>query len=302
MEVMPRPARAEERAPALRLLFADLAEGERERRVANALYLIDSGELDPDGLHVMQGPAGLVGALVCVSLAGASALVWPPQSVDDGRRRQREDLLVRHAGDWLRRRGVKLAQALLPLDEDFRAAPLERNGFHHVTCLLYLRHGLRPLPRSDGLPRLAYLSYADAGEERFGAALLRTYEGTLDCPELNGVRPVEQVLAGHRAQGRFDPERWWLALEGGRPVGVLLLSEPADGGDGEVAYVGVAPEARRRGLGRELMLKALAEARAAGHSRLTLTVDARNRPARQLYLDLGFEPFDRREVYLAVWR
>ena len=50
------------------------------------------------------------------------------------------------------------------------------------------------------------------------------------------------------------------------------------------------------------MLKALAEARAAGASSLTLSVDARNRPASELYRGLGFESFDRREVFLAVWK
>jgi len=36
--------------------------------------------------------------------------------------------------------------------------------------------------------------------------------------------------------------------------------------------------------------------------RVTLSVDGRNLPALQLYRDLGFAPYDRREVYLAIWR
>jgi hypothetical protein len=31
-------------------------------------------------------------------------------------------------------------------------------------------------------------------------------------------------------------------------------------------------------------------------------VDARNRPAWDLYCRVGFEPFDQREVFLATWR
>jgi ribosomal protein S18 acetylase RimI-like enzyme len=49
------------------------------------------------------------------------------------------------------------------------------------------------------------------------------------------------------------------------------------------------------------MEKALREARAARVARLTLAVDARNRPAWNLYQKLGFEPYDQREVYLAIW-
>jgi ribosomal protein S18 acetylase RimI-like enzyme len=108
------------------------------------------------------------------------------------------------------------------------------------------------------------------------------------------------VIAGHQADG-CDPERWWLARAGGEPVGVLLLNDGADGVGWEVVYVGVVVEARRRGVGREIMRKALFETKAAGVPHLALAVDARNRPARELYRRLGFEPYERREVFLAVW-
>ena len=62
------------------------------------------------------------------------------------------------------------------------------------------------------------------------------------------------------------------------------------------------PEARRQGYGTELVAKALVEARAADAMYLSLAVDGRNRPAIDLYHRLAFEPYDRREVYLAVWR
>src|SRR5207237_1563992 len=132
--------------------------------------------------------------------------------------------------------------------------------------------------------------------------LLRTYEGTQDCPEITGVRTAEEIIAGHRAQGKHDPRRWWVALAGGRPVGVLLLCEVPEWAAWDVAYVGVVPEARGRGYGRELMHRAVAEARADGVARLTLSVDVRNRRAWELYKGLGFEPHDRREGFLAIWR
>jgi ribosomal-protein-alanine N-acetyltransferase len=62
----------------------------------------------------------------------------------------------------------------------------------------------------------------------------------------------------------------------------------------------VVPEARRRGVGRELVRKALFEAKAAGVPSVGLSVDDRNAPARELYRRLGFEPVERREVFLAV--
>jgi ribosomal protein S18 acetylase RimI-like enzyme len=235
---------------------------------------------------------------------GASGLVWPPQAVDGPGRGAVEDALVRRAVSWMRQRGAKLAQCLLAPDETHLAEPLLRNGFAHVTALWYMQHDLARVPGPSGVgPHLWHVPYSRlSSPAEFHRALLRTYEGTEDCPEITGVRTVEEVIEGHRSQGKYDPGRWWLALADGRPVGVLLLCEVPEWAAWDVAYVGVVPEARGRGYGRALMHKALAEARADGVPRLTLSVDARNRPAWRLYTELGFEPQDRREVFLAIWR
>src|SRR5207248_437975 len=83
----------------------------------------------------------------------------------------------------------------------------------------------------------------------FHATLARTYEDTLDCPEVSGVRTIEQVIEGYRAQGRYEPGRWWLAREAGRPVGVAIVTALPGSGDWEVGYMGLVPPARGRGLG-----------------------------------------------------
>ena len=127
---------------------------------------------------------------------------------------------------------------------------------------------------------------------------MRTYEGTLDCPELNGRRTIEEIIAGHEHQGRFRPELWWLVQEGGRPVGVVLLTELPGPEGWELSYVGVVPEARRRGIGQTLSQWALHEAKQAGMPQLKVAVDTRNHPARQLYEKMGFVHHDQREVLL----
>jgi GNAT superfamily N-acetyltransferase len=175
---------------------------------------------------------------------------------------------LRHVCAWLRERGVKLVQTLLAPEETFLADPLLRNGFSAVTRLWYMRHDLNlPVDCLNTPSRLNYQTFAD--DAQFRQTLLRTYEGTLDCPEVNGIRDIDEVLEGHRAQGAFDAERWWLARDGERPMGVLL--------------------------------HALCEARAAAASAVTLSVDARNQPAWNLYRSLGFEPYDQRVVYLAIF-
>jgi ribosomal protein S18 acetylase RimI-like enzyme len=296
------PARPDELPAAFRLVFRHLSKDDREARVANALEMVRQGELDPNGVLVVRGGRGLLGAMVCLPVPGASGLVWPPQVLAHNDRGALENQLVHKAGAWLRRRGAKLAQALLLPEEASLAEPLTRNGFRRITRLWYMRHDLDgrvPILRVDG--RLAFQTYPRGDPSLFHQTLLRTYEGTHDCPEVNGVRTIHEIIAGHQAQGRHDPRRWWLALDEDQPVGVLLLAEVPESRGWDLSYLGVVPEARRRGFGRALAGKALWEAQAADSVQLTLAVDTRNRAAWNLYRSLGFEPYAEREVYLAIW-
>ncbi len=294
----PRPARPDELPDAFALLFSHLPPAERAYRAARAVELASRGELDPRGVFVLPGVAGVC---VCQPVPGAGSLIWPP-IVTLQPPHPSEDELVRHACAWLRQQGARLAQCLLADDEAFLTPPLLRGGLRHITGLSYLRHDLHLEPHLLDTPvRLRFESYDLAPLQEFHAALAGTYEATLDCPEVNGVRSVEEVLAGHRAQGPHEPSRWWLARCGGAAAGVLLVVESSPG-EWEVAYMGLVPEARGRGLGRELLLHALCEARAAGAFRVILSVDDRNAPARRLYQKVGFEPYDHRLVLLALWR
>jgi GNAT superfamily N-acetyltransferase len=313
-------ARPEEREAAFRLIFQDAED--RETRVANALHLVELGELKEASILVVRGHQELSGAMVCLPVPGASALVWPPRVVRGLAQAQIEDSLVRHASAWLRQHGARLAQALLLKDEVHRAPPLERNGFRHITCLWYMRRELvglgfvskgdptgakrkqAPPPAgtaSDEDGRIHYQTYAPGIAGFFHQTLLQTYEGTLDCPEVTGVRSISEIIKGHQAPDGPEMDHWWLAQEGQRPVGVLLMTETAGSETWDVAYVGVVPEARGRSVGRQLMFKAISEARAANMSQLALSVDARNLPAIRLYRSLGFQLYDQRDVYLAIW-
>src|SRR5207237_5469916 len=122
-----------------------------------------------------------------------------------------------------------------------------------------------------------------------------------DMPELEGIRSLDDILAGHRAAGRFVADRWRAGRRPGEPeaAAVLLLSEIPDRDAWEVAYLGLTPAARGRGLGRAVLAQALALARSHA-ARLELAVDSRNDPANRLYQAAGFTSFDRRAVHLAT--
>jgi ribosomal-protein-alanine N-acetyltransferase len=67
----------------------------------------------------------------------------------------------------------------------------------------------------------------------------------------------------------------------------------------EVVYLGLAPEARGRGLGRALMLHGLGLVQQRPERVMALAVDQRNTPAVALYARLGFRTVRRREAFVA---
>ncbi len=298
-----QPAAKTQLSVGLQILFQHLPLSERQGTIARVQQMFARGELDLDGLLVARSDGKPVGALLTNVAPGAVGLVWPPRVLPGRERVVVEDGLLEHARTRFRSRGVKLAQALLMPDEAGFGRSLERNGFPHITRLWFLRHHLELSAVDLSAPeQLTFGTYRPRNPERFVATLLRTYEGTQDCPELNGVRTVDEILAGHRAQGSFNPEFWWLASAGTEPVGVLLVNPAADQLTWELVYLGVVPEVRGRSFGRQLVRKALCEAKLGQAQAVTLSVDARNQPAQQIYHQLGFEVWDRREVYLAIIR
>lgn len=292
------PAEASARADALDLVFQHLPAEERRQRCANAIAMFLGGEVPAQSLLVARHADKLLGALVCIPLPGASALFWPPQVAPGLEPALVADPLVRHALDQVGKGGAKIAQAIIASADLPLAEPLVRCGFRHVTKVQFLRHAGPTCPPRKPSLELAFEAYQSSNERLFHATLERTYAGTLDIPELNGRRSIEEIIAGHRNQGRFRPEHWCLALHQQRPVGVMMLAEPVDGQAWEMAYLGVVPQERGHGVGWALAQRGLNQAFAAGARQLMVAVDVRNGPAHQLYEKMGFVPHDEREVLL----
>jgi ribosomal protein S18 acetylase RimI-like enzyme len=170
-----------------------------------------------------------------------------------------------------------------------------------ITELVYLERSTRALLQvRPEIPVFAWRGFGPATEDEFRVVLQATYHESLDMPELEGIRSLDDILASHRAGGRFVASRWQVGRLQAEPAAaaVLLLSEIPDRDAWEVAYLGLTPAARGRGLGRAVLAHALATA-AAHVPRLELAVDIRNHPATRLYRMAGFTPFDQRAVHLA---
>jgi mycothiol synthase len=121
----------------------------------------------------------------------------------------------------------------------------------------------------------------------FASTIARSYENSLDCPGLSGLRDMEDVILGHKGAGEFDPSAWFLLSQHQKPVGVLLLGLATHADAMELVYLGLTPEARGRGFGDLLMNLALVSVVRHNRAELTLAVDSRNAPAMRLYFRHG---------------
>lgn len=295
-------ARPDEWTDAFALALQQVPDADRPARLANALALLAAGDIDPRGIFVARSESGLAGVQVCIPLAGASGLFWLPQVRERWRDTDLADRLVHAALAWLRERGVKVAQALIHPQDLPGAAPLLRGGFRRVTQLQYLCHDLEEIPTEPSRPGLRMEPYTPAHAELFHQTLARTYEDTFDCPELNGVRTIDEIIAGHRTQGIWRPETWWLAFADDQPVGIVMLMELFERNGWDLTYLGLVEGCRGQGLGRALTLQALHALRHREAARLLVAVDRRNTPALGLYESVGFEPTEVREVFLCIFQ
>lgn len=260
-------------------------------------------------------PARVGEVAMAVPGAGRTAMIFlsVPADAGDGRdesRRHAERVaVVRAALEGLGAcgRDIRLAQALPEEGEAWSVRAFEGGGMRRVGELAYMQRPLRAsvggAPLSPGRwawPAGVTVEAVGAGGERdLGAALDRTYEDTLDCPELCGLREIADVLASHRATGVYDPARWWVVRLDGRPEGCVLMSHCPEQGALELVYIGLSPRLRGGGLGRTLLERAIEANAGCGAARVTCAVDRRNAPALKVYGALGFSEFASRSALIA---
>ncbi len=249
------------------------------------------------------GPSDPAAVVLSVYLPGRTAIVMLPPPGELGIDAAAQVALLRTALEEMAPRRLHFAQALVPPGAGSLREVVTRVGFTWMAPLVYLdRDAVHPWvdPPAGDVGR--WISFGPQTYPDFAATLQATYEESLDCPELAGLRPVADIIAAHRASGQFDPQLWQLLRIGEAYAGCLLLARLADGHALEVVYMGVPRSFRGRGIGDVLLRRALAQARDCGAKRLSLAVDDRNVPAKRVYARFGLTPVAQRDAFLYVWR
>jgi mycothiol synthase len=130
---------------------------------------------------------------------------------------------------------------------------------------------------------------------------LQAFVDLLNAAFADHPSPLSWSLAQIQyAHGRldFDPSTTMLVSPTDRPADPVAFGRialvPPEAGElapvGEIRLIGVLPQWRGRGLGRELLRWGVAQLRARGAGRIQLSVEAENELALGLYRRAGFQP------------
>jgi RimJ/RimL family protein N-acetyltransferase len=271
-----------------------------ESAAAGLQALLDDGTLavsDLIALHAEDDPQAILGSMLTQPLGGAQAALWPP--VADAP--EIEESLVAAAVARLTALGHRVLQAVVRIPSPPSIAAFERAGFVYVTDLTFMDRDLAPSDANPVATRLT-LTPAASDDLAFAERIEQTYVDSLDLPELNDTRSASEILASCRVTAKVEPPLWWFANFEANRVGVLQLAPADEEGDFELLYMGLVPQARGQGLGRELAQCAVSIAAALGGTRLHLSHDVRNRSAGRAYTQLGFRETKRRAVWLKISR
>lgn len=128
--------------------------------------------------------------------------------------------------------------------------------------------------------------FADAASMDEVRAMFREYaQGIMGCHCLDGFQEEVEGLPGPYA----EPKGRLLVAFVGRRVAGCVGVRPVKDDACEMKRLYVRPAFRGKKLGRALVERALAEAKAAGYRRMVLDTLPHMKEARALYRSLGFE-------------
>jgi mycothiol synthase len=289
-DIVSRVATGAEVVPALRLILGSNGRLAEESQVMDFIRFTSHRGAGLSDLHVVLVREQLVWAVLPMVSPGRTMLLFTAPVEFAGDHAGAIELAIDGVCKHFAARDVQLAQMLLDPADEITIGAFKHCGFRHMAELIYLHRSIRRAPAPPPLPpNFRIQTYSADTHAAFETAILSSYQNSLDCPPLNGLRKVQDIILGHKAAGDFDPQDWFLLSLGDEPVGAVLLSRTLAADGMELVYLGLAPRVRRHGLADYLMKVAEARVSQRKLSRLTLAVDSKNEPALRLYYRHGMQ-------------
>lgn len=286
----------EKHPAALKLVLSTVLPEQRGSIVESLRPVVEQGTDVFAGLAIAEQNQQLVGAAWLQPQAGRTATLWPP-FLADGVDHSIALQLARCALSASGFLSTVLAQTLLDSQNDSFANDLVTLGFVHLADLKYLRATV-PKQVQRGKVEIELKSPAADYPDLFAQLIRQSYVATLDCPALEGLRNLSDVLDGYRTIGVHDPNLWFIAEWRGEPAGVVLLAPYPDSNQWELVYMGVVPRLRGHRIGRQILHEIRCLASRAGVDHVVLAVDAANYPALRMYELAGYVEWAQRIAYI----
>lgn len=283
-----RPVHAHEVEPSLRLLLCNANGLANDEQVLEFISLAKDRGINLSELWIAHRNGTILWVLLPVLSPGKTMLLFTPSRISRHTPAAAISQLVDTLLDHYHKQDVQLAQFLIDPADRAVAQQYEKCGFTTLAELLYLqRASRRPFERPATPDGFTLSNYSPQTHALFAKAILKSYQQSFDCPALNGLRDIDDVIAGHQATGQFNPSIWYLLQQQDEPVAVLLLSESAQPHTVELVYLGLTPEIRGKGIGDFMMKLALSAVTQQEAQVLSLAVDSHNKPAMNLYFRHG---------------
>lgn len=212
------------------------------------------------------------------------------------------DAMIRTPG--VERIEGQLMLANAPAD---RVAPFARNAqvFARLFMLADLE-GVTSLPRAaPAAEEYRFTEWDGSRQDDAAMVIASAYHGHIDS-KINdqyrtwlGSRRFVGNVTQYPGCGQFFSAASKLAVDRQNKVCGVLLASAVAADTGHITQVCVSPEVRSRGLGYELIRRALLTMREHGCEKTSLTVTASNAQPVQLYQRMGFRTVRRFAAY--VW-
>ena len=237
-------------------------------------------------------------AMVTQSSGRKGKLFYSPTTAPQVHRKSLAELVLAITRESIRG-GLSLVQALILPSAKEDIAMLSEAGFALLAELINMRLDLPNIKsHHQEDPRgLTWKSYKQLSESELGELISSTYKDSLDCPGLSDVRKMKDVITGHKANGIFNPQCWWIVERDAHPAGCILANYSTSSCAINVVYLGIVPEHRGESLSKIMLRRLAAYTHNQGVSALTLGVDARNHYAIGNYQALSFRETTRGFAY-----
>jgi mycothiol synthase len=198
--------------------------------------------------------------------------------------------------------GARVVQGSIPENNVVAKELVTRMGFRFARRFLELKLDFYNIQLSDTKGGNIVSRGLRSGEEDMLTEIQnRSFVGTW------GFNPntTEEIIYRVNLRGR-SPEDVIMAYEGGKLIGYCWTTVSPPGNTaravnkGQIHMLGMDPDYRKKGIGKEILMKGLHHLKGKGIEIVELTVDSENQAALSLYESVGFEIFSATRWYEKV--